>query len=188
MQRNFALHAPPNMQQKHPVLPKSRSRMIRPGNFFPLLPATARYLRIDWSMQKNRPHDPASTTARSDPNDRTIQPQRPHDSAQRLQTSAKVVRRLFPLPSSSSAGKEKRLRAFLKTFRALRENISANETKRFGVFRRPGDGFSLRRQRTACRPPASSSFPDHAGSFQEKGNGQNCHFVHQYDIFSVVIR
>lgn len=55
--------------------------MIRPGNFFPLLPATARYLRIDRSMQKNRPHDPASTTARSDPNDRTIQPQRPHDSA-----------------------------------------------------------------------------------------------------------
>ena len=25
--------------------------------------STARYLRIDWSMQKNRPHDPAPTTA-----------------------------------------------------------------------------------------------------------------------------
>ena len=48
--------------------------MIRPGNFFPLLPATARYLRIDWSMQKK-------STARSGLNDRTIQPQRPHDSA-----------------------------------------------------------------------------------------------------------
>ena len=55
--------------------------MIRPGNFFPLLPATARYLRIDRSVQKNRPHDPAPTTARFTPNDRTIQPQRPHDSA-----------------------------------------------------------------------------------------------------------
>ena len=148
--------------------------MIRPGNFFPLLPATARYLRIDRSMQKNRPHDPASTTARFSPNV-CRPPQRSSEG-------------FFPSPSSSSAGKEKRLRAFLKTFRALRENISANETKRFGVFRRPGNGFPLRRQRTACRPPASSSFPDHAGSFQEKGNGKNCHFVHQYDIFSVVIR
>ena len=163
--------------------------MIRPGNFFPLLPATARYLRIDWSMQKK-------STARSGLNDRTIRPQRPHNSAATTARFSPNVCRppqrpsegFFPSPSSSSAGKEKRLRAFLKTFRALRENISANETKRFGVFRRPGDGFSLRRQRTACRPPASSSFPDHAGSFQEKGNGQNCHFVHQYDIFSVVIR
>lgn len=163
--------------------------MIRPGNFFPLLPATARYLRIDRSMQKK-------STARSGLNDRTIQPQRPHDSAATTaRFSPNVCRPLqrssegfFPSPSSSSAGKEKRLRAFLKTFRALRENISANETKRFGVFRRPGNGFPLQRQRTDCRPPASSSFPDHAGSFQEKGNGQNCHFVHQYDIFSVVIR
>ena len=163
--------------------------MIRPGNFFPLLPATARYLRIDWSMQKK-------STARSGLNDRTIRPQRPHNSTPTTARFSPNVCTLpqrpsegfSPSPSSSSAGKEKRLRAFLKTFRALRENISANETKRFGVFRRPGDGFSLRRQRTACRPPASSSFPDHAGSFQEKGNGQNCHFVHQYDIFSVVIR
>ena len=163
--------------------------MIRPGNFFPLLPATARYLRIDRSMQKK-------STARSGLNDRTIRPQRPHNAAATTARFSPNVCRppqrssegFFPSPSSSSAGKEKRLRAFLKTFRALRENISANETKRFGVFRRPGDGFSLRRQRTDCRPPASSSFPDHAGSFQEKGNGQNCHFVHQYDIFSVVIR
>ncbi len=163
--------------------------MIRPGNFFPLLPATARYLRIDRSMQKK-------STARSGLNDRTIRPQRPHNSAATTARFSPNVCRppqrssegFFPSPSSSSAGKEKRLRAFLKTFRALRENISANETKRFGVFRRPGNGFPLRRQRTACRPPASSSFPDHAGSFQEKGNGQNCHFVHQYDIFSVVIR
>ena len=163
--------------------------MIRPGNFFPLLPATARYLRIDRSMQKK-------STARSGLNDRTIRPQRPHNSAATTARFSPNVCRppqrssegFFPSPSSSSAGKEKRLRAFLKTFRALRENISANETKRFGVFRRPGDGFPLRRQRTDCRPPASSSFPDHAGSFQEKGNGQNCHFVHQYDIFSVVIR
>ena len=155
--------------------------MIRPGNFFPLLPATARYLRIDRSIQKidrtirpQRPHNPAPTTARFSPNV-CRPPQRPSEG-------------FFSSPSSSSAGKEKRLRAFLKTFRALRENISANETKRFGVFRRPGNGFPLRRQRTDCRPPASSSFPDHAGSFQEKGNGQNCHFVHQYDIFSVIIR
>ena len=163
--------------------------MIRPGNFFPLLPATARYLRIDWSMQKK-------STARSGLNDRTIRPQRPHNSAATTARFSPNVCRppqrssegFFPSPSSSSAGKEKRLRAFLKTFRALRENISANETKRFGVFRRPGNGFPLRRQRTACRPPASYSFTDHAGSFQEKGNGQNCHFVHQYDIFSVVIR
>ena len=163
--------------------------MIRPGNFFPLLPATARYLRIDRSM-------PKKSTARSGLNDRTIRPQRPHKSAATTARFSPNVCRppqrssegFFPSPSSSSAGKEKRLRAFLKTFRALRENISANETKRFGVFRLPGDGFSLRRQRTDCRPPASSSFPDHAGSFQEKGNGQNCHFVHQYDIFSVVIR
>lgn len=163
--------------------------MIRPGNFFPLLPATARYLRIDRSMQKK-------STARSGLNDRTIRPQRPHNSAATTARFSPNVCRppqrssegFFPSPSSSSAGKEKRLRAFLKTFRALRENISANETKRFGVFRRPGNGFPLRRQRTACRPPASSSFPDHAGSFQEKGNGQNCHFVHQYDIFSVVFR
>ena len=170
--------------------------MIRPGNFFPLLPANARYLRIDRSIQKidrtirpQRPHDPASTTAQSGPNDRTIQPQRPHDSAPTSAHFRKGRQKAFPPPpSSSSAGKEKRLRAFLKTFRALRENISANETKRFGVFRRPGDGFPLRRQRTDCRPPASSSFPDHADSFQEKGNGQNCHFVHQYDIFSVITR
>ena len=163
--------------------------MIRPGNFFPLLPATARYLRIDWSMQKK-------STARSGLNDRTIRPQRPHNSAATTARFSPNVCRppqrssegFFPSPSSSSAGKEKRLRAFLKTFRALRENISANETKRFGVFRRPGNGFPLQQQRTACRPPASSSFPDHAGSFQEKGNGQNCHFVHQYDIFSVSIR
>ena len=163
--------------------------MIRPGNFFPLLPATARYLRIDRSMQKK-------STARSGLNDRTIRPQRPHNSAATTARFSPNVCRppqrssegFFPSPSSSSAGKEKRLRAFLKTFRALRENISANETKRFGVFRRPGNGFPLRRQRTDCRPPASSSFPDHAGSFQEKGNGKNCHFVHQYDIFSVVIR
>ena len=162
--------------------------MIRPGNFFPLLPATARYLRIDRSIQKidrtirpQRPHNPASTTAQSGPNDRTIQPQRLH-------TSVKAVRRLFPLPFIFFCRKKKRLRAFLKTFRALRENISANETKRFGVFRRPGNSFPLRRQRTDCRPPASSSFPDHADSLQEKGNGQNCHFVHQYDIFSVITR
>jgi hypothetical protein len=163
--------------------------MIRPGNFFPLLPATARYLRIDRSMQKK-------STARSGLNDRTIRPQRPHNSAATTARFSPNVCRppqrssegFFPSPSSSSAGKEKRLRAFLKTFRALRENISANETKRFGVFRRPGNGFPLRRQRTACRPPASSSFPDHAGSFQKKGNGQNCHFVHQHDIFSVITR
>lgn len=33
-------------------------------------------LAIDWSMQKQRPHDWASTTARLDRNDRTIQQQR----------------------------------------------------------------------------------------------------------------
>ena len=163
--------------------------MIRPGKLFPRLPETARYLLIHKKKKKK-------STARSGLNDRTIRPQRPHNSAATTARFSPNVCRppqrssegFFPSPSSSSAGKEKRLRAFLKTFRALRENISANETKRFGVFRRPGNGFPLRRQRTACRPPASSSFPDHAGSFQEKGNGQNCHFVHQYDIFSVVIR
>ena len=163
--------------------------MIRPGNFFPLLPATARYLRIDRSVQKNRPHDPAPTTARSGPNDRTIQPQRPHDSAPTSAHFRKGRQKAFSPPLHLLLPKKKkRLRAFLKTFRALRENISANETKHFGVFRRPGNGFPLRRQRTDCRPPANSSFPDHAGSFQEKRNGQNCHFVHQCDIFSVVIR
>ena len=35
-------------------------------------------LAIDWSMQKQRPHDWASTTARLTSNDRTIGPQRPH--------------------------------------------------------------------------------------------------------------
>ena len=163
--------------------------MIRPGNFFPLLPATARYLRIDRSMQKNRPHDPPPTTAQFSRNDRTIQPQRPHDSAPTSADLRKGRQKAFSPPLHLLLPeKKKRLRAFLKTFRALRENISANETKRFGVFKRPGDGFPLRRQRTGCRPPASSSFPDHAGSFQEKGNGQNCHFVHQYDIFSVITR
>ena len=178
--------------------------MIRPGNFFPLLPATARYLRIDRSVQKKstarsglndrtirpqRPHNSAPTTAQFSPNDRTIQPQRPHDSAP---TSADLrigrQKAFSPPLHLLLPKKKKRLRAFLKTFRALRENISANETKHFGVFRRPGNGFPLRRQRTDCRPPANSSFPDHAGSFQEKRNGQNCHFVHQCDIFSVVIR
>jgi hypothetical protein len=72
--------------------------MIRPGNFFPLLPATARYLRIDRSMQKK-------STARSGLNDRTIQPQR-------LQTSAKVVRRLFPLPFIFFCRKRKKASGF----------------------------------------------------------------------------
>ncbi len=35
-------------------------------------------LAIDWSMQKQRPHDWPQTTARLDRNDRTIGPQRPH--------------------------------------------------------------------------------------------------------------
>ena len=38
-------------------------------------------LAIDWSMQKQRPHDWPQTTARLGFNDRTIGPQRPHDSA-----------------------------------------------------------------------------------------------------------
>jgi hypothetical protein len=92
--------------------------MIRPGNFFPLLPATARYLRIDRSMQKNRPHDPASTTARFSRNDRTIQPQR-------LQTSAKVVRRLFPLPFIFFCRKRKKASGFFK-------NVSGFKRKHFG--------------------------------------------------------
>jgi len=149
-----------------------------------------------FSRSCQRPHDTFALTGQCKKIDRTIRPQRPHDptltTAQFSRNDRRPPQRssegFFPSPSSSSAGKEKRLRAFLKTFRALRENISANETKRFGVFRRPGDGFPLRRQRTDCRPPASSSFPDHAGSFQEKGNGQNCHFVHQYDVFSVITR
>lgn len=132
--------------------------MIRPGNFFPLLPATARSGLNDRTIRPQRPHNSAATTARFSPNV-CRPPQRSSEG-------------FFPSPSSSSAGKEKRLRAFLKTFRALRENISANETKRFGVFRRPGNGFPLRRQRTDCRPPASSSFPDHAGSFQKRETGR----------------
>ena len=59
--------------------PKRQEQNDPARQLFPLLPATARYLRIDRSMQKNRPHDPASTTARSGLNDRTIRPQRPHD-------------------------------------------------------------------------------------------------------------
>ena len=163
--------------------------MIRPGNFFPLLPATARYLRIDRSIQKidrtirpQRPHNPASTTAQSGLNDRTIRPQRPHDSAPTSAHFRKGRQKAFSPPLHLLLLEKK------KRLRALRENISANETKRFGVFRRPGNSFPLQQQRTDCRPPASSSFPDHAGSFQEKGNGQNCHFVHQYDIFSVITR
>ena len=38
-------------------------------------------LAIDWSMQKQRPHDCPQTTARLDRNDRTFGLQRPHDSA-----------------------------------------------------------------------------------------------------------
>ena len=42
---------------------------------------TARCPRIDWSMQKQRPHDWPQTTARLGFNDRTFGLQRPHDSA-----------------------------------------------------------------------------------------------------------
>ena len=42
---------------------------------------TARYLRIDRSMQNNRPHNCHATTARCSLIDRTIQPHRPHNSA-----------------------------------------------------------------------------------------------------------
>ena len=169
--------------------PKRQEQNDPARQLFPA-PASKRTIpSINRSVQKNRPHDPASTTARSGLNDRTIQSQRPHDSAPTSAHFRKGRQKAFsPSLHLLLPEKKKRLRAFLKTFRALRENISANETKRFGVFRRPGNSFPLQRQRTDCRPPASSSFPDHAGSFQEKGNGQNCHFVHQYDIFSVVTR
>jgi hypothetical protein len=99
--------------------------MIRPGNFFPLLPATARYLRIDRSMQKidrtirpQRPHDSTPTTARFNPNDRTIQPQRLH-------TSVKAVRRLFPLPFIFFCRKRKKASGFFK-------NVSDFKRKHFG--------------------------------------------------------
>ena len=57
------------------------------------------------SDPKNRPHDPASTTARFSPNDRIICLQRPHDSG-------RVSRRL---------------RALKKTFRAFNENAETNQ-------------------------------------------------------------
>ena len=88
---------------------------------------TAQYLRIDWSMQKKRPHNPASTTARFSSNDRTIQPHRLHPSR-------RISRRLFPIPfHKDRQTKARMLQAFKKTFRPLRENISTYETKRFSV-------------------------------------------------------
>ena len=86
------------------------------------------------------------TTARSGLNDRTIRPQRPHNSAATTARFSPNVCRppqrssegFFPSPSSSSAGKEKRLRAFLKTFRAFQEKNSGFEAKRFGVFQGTG--------------------------------------------------
>ena len=96
----------------------------RPHNTFAL---TGQCKKNDRTIRPQRPHDSAPTTARFSSNDRTIQPHRLHPSR-------RVSRRLFPIPfRKDRQTKARMLRAFKKTFRPLRENISTYETKRFGV-------------------------------------------------------
>jgi hypothetical protein len=96
----------------------------RPHNTFAL---TGQCKKNDRTIRPQRPHDSAPTTAQSGSNDRTIQPHRLHPSR-------RISRRLFPIPfHKDRQTKARMLRAFKKTFRPLRENISTYETKRFSV-------------------------------------------------------
>ena len=57
---------------------------------------TAQYLRpLNWSMQKKRPHDWPSTTARLAFNDRTIELQRPHNLSRSTARFRRPVRMSF---------------------------------------------------------------------------------------------
>ena len=96
-----------------------------------------------------RPHNPASTTARFSSNDRTIQPHRLHPSR-------RISRRLFPHPlPQRSPDKSQNATGFLK-------NVSAFERKHFDVwnktFRRfrksPPEGYRWQKTRLSSKKEA----------------------------------
>ena len=66
----------------------------------------SRFFYFYRTIQPQRPHDSAPTTAQFSPNDRTIQPQRPHDSAPTTARSGTGLS--FPHREAAS-GKDKML-------------------------------------------------------------------------------